>query len=60
MMEKRNFVTSIRTGAGATDIDDILDNGAKGFGRIKKNSDSFEKKASIEDEKSDRSDKDVK
>lgn len=57
MMEKRNFVTSVRTGAGASDIDDVLEAGAKAFGRTQKKADSFEKKASAEDEKSDKSDK---
>lgn len=56
-MEKRNFVTSVRTGAGASDIDDVLEAGAKAFGRTQKKADSFEKKASAEDEKSDKSDK---
>lgn len=57
-MEKRNFVTSSRTPMeGASDIDDVLAAGAKAFGsgRVKKASDSsFEKKARVEDEKSDR------
>lgn len=54
MMEKRNFVTSARTPmAGASDIDDVLEEGARSFGcRIRKEG-SFEKKASLEDEKSD-------
>ena len=54
MMEKRNFVTSARTPMdGASDIDDILDAGAKEFGVSKTENGSFEKKASLEDEKSD-------
>jgi len=54
MIEKRNFVTSARTPMdGASDVDDILDAGAKAFGcRIRKEG-AFEKKASAEDEKSD-------
>lgn len=53
-MEKRNFVTSSRTPMeGSSDVDDILDAGAKAFGcRIRKEG-AFEKKASEEDEKSD-------
>lgn len=54
MMEKRNFVTSIRTGAGASDIDDIIEAGAKALGGAEKKANAFEKKASAEDEKSDR------
>lgn len=56
MMEKRNFVTSARTPMdGAKDIDDILDAGAASFGKAKKAAcAAFEKKASAEDEKSDR------
>lgn len=55
MMEKRNFVTNARTPMeGAADIDDILDEGAKAFGRTMKKSGEFEKKASAEDEKSDK------
>ena len=55
-MEKRNFVTSARTPMdGAKDIDDILDAGAASFGKAKKAAcAAFEKKASAEDEKSDR------
>lgn len=56
MMEKRNFVTSARTPMeGASDIDDVLEAGAAEFGRrtMKKESSSFEKTASEEDEKSD-------
>lgn len=55
MMEKRNFVTNARTPMeGAADIDDILDEGAKAFGSTVKKADEFEKKASAEDEKSDK------
>ena len=59
MMEKRNFVTSARTPkAGAADIDEVLEAGAVAFGRkrmAKTASDrSFEKKASAEDERTDR------
>lgn len=57
MMEKRNFVTSARTpGAGVSDIDDILDAGAGAFGRKRVNAckTAFEKKASAEDEKTDK------
>ena len=60
MMEKRNFVTSSRTPTeGASDIDDVLDTGAKAFGgrpgTVKAASASaLEKKASAEDEESDR------
>ena len=56
MMEKRNFVTSARTPMdGASDIDDILEAGSASWGgaRMKKASD-FEKKASAEDEKTDK------
>ena len=57
MMEKRNFVTAVRTPAeGAADIDEVLDAGAKAFGHClsrTRNSD-MEKKASVEDEKSDK------
>jgi len=55
MMEKRNFVTSARTPeAGAADIDDVLEVGAKAFGRrLSPSNDVLEKKASAEDEKSD-------
>lgn len=57
MMEKRNFVTSGRTVDGASEVDDIVDVGLKAFGAAKQASDkSFEKKASAEDEKSDKSD----
>ena len=56
MMEKRNFVTSARTPyTGAADIDEVLDAGSKEFGRrIAPKSGAFEKKASAEDEKSDK------
>lgn len=55
-MEKRNFVTSARTPeAGASDIDDVLESGAKAFGRrLAPSSDALVKKASAEDEKSDK------
>ena len=54
MIEKRNFVTSARTPMeGASDVDDILDAGAKAFGCRIRNEGAFEKKASAEDEKSD-------
>lgn len=55
MMEKRNFVTSARTpAASASDIDEVLDAGAKEFGkRLSPSSDMLTKKASAEDEKSD-------
>lgn len=56
MMEKRNFVTSARTPMdGASEIDDVLAEGARCFGSRKatKDADAFEKKASAEDEKSD-------
>lgn len=58
-MEKRNFVTSARTPeAGASDIDDVLEVGAKAFGRrLAPSSDVLVKKASAEDEKSDMPDK---
>ena len=57
MMEKRNFVTSARTPmSGASDIDDIIDAGAKAFGaKAMRKSGAFEKKASEEDEKTDSS-----
>ena len=58
-MEKRNFVTSARVpSAGASsvsDIDDVLDAGAKVFGnRLSPDKDAFTKKASAEDEKTDK------
>lgn len=54
MMEKRNFVTSVRTPMqGSSDIDDIIDAGAAAFGVKARKEGSFEKKASAEDEKSD-------
>ena len=55
-MEKRNFVTSARTPMeGASDIDDVLDAGAAAFKAAKsKTASALEKKASAEDEKSDR------
>lgn len=58
MMEKRNFVTRARTPMeGAAEIDEILSAGAKAFGRDKKVNDTMntlEKKASSEDEKTDK------
>lgn len=55
MMEKRNFVTSARTPMeGASDIDDIVDAGTIALGRACKKASDMEKKASAEDEKSDR------
>lgn len=59
MMEKRNFVTSARTpgGVSASDMDDIIDAASPSFGRRKtlvKSAQAYEKKASAEDEKSDR------
>ena len=57
-MEKRNFVTSVRTPMeGASDIDDILEAGAASFGcGREKTGSSFEKKASDEDEMTDKAD----
>ena len=56
MMEKRNFVTSARTPMdGASDIDDIIDAGSAAM-RRRKETNTFAKKASAEDEKSDRTD----
>ena len=57
MMEKRNFVTSARTPMeGASDIDDIVDAGTMEFGKSRaKFAEAFEKKASAEDERADRS-----
>lgn len=57
MMEKRNFVTSVRTpGADASDIDEVLDSGAAMFGLRgqDKKASVMEKKAQAEDEKSDK------
>lgn len=57
MMEKRNFVTSARTpSAGAADVDAILEAGSRAFrSRLRKSASSaFEKKASAEDEKTDK------
>lgn len=56
MMEKRNFVTSMRTPMeGAADVDDIVDVGVKTFCRARqKQASAMEKKASAEDEKTDR------
>ena len=54
MMEKRNFVTSVRTPMeGSADIDDIIDEGAKAFGLKPTKKCAFEKRASSEDEKTD-------
>lgn len=54
MMEKRNFVTQVRTPMdGASDIDDIISVGASELRKATCAS-AFEKKASEEDEKSDR------
>ena len=54
MMEKRNFVTSVRTPAeGADMIDDVLDAGAERFSMRKRAANAMEKAASAEDEKSD-------
>lgn len=55
-MEKRNFVTSVRTPkAGADDVDDILEAGAASFGRpcALRGDGAFSKMSSAEDEKSD-------
>ena len=56
MMEKRNFVTSARTPMeGASDIDDIIDAGSEAFKSARaKTASALEKKASAEDELSDR------
>lgn len=56
MMEKRNFVTSSRTPMeGASDIDDIIDAGTQAFAKARtKQASEMEKKASAEDEKSDK------
>ena len=55
MMEKRNYVTSARTPMdGAAEIDEILDAGASAFGRRSARARAFEKKASAEDEKTDK------
>ena len=54
MMEKRNFVTSARTPMdGASDVDDIIDAGTSAM-RRRRETNAFAKKASAEDEKSDR------
>ena len=52
MMEKRNYVTTGRT---VETVDDLVDGAAGLFGSEKKAADSFEKKASAEDEKPDSS-----
>lgn len=57
MMEKRNYVTSGRTVNGADDIDDIIDSCSDSFKCVKRQKDSdFVKRASSEDEKSDKED----
>lgn len=54
MMEKRNFVTSVRTPMdGASDIDGILDAGAQVFKKARREKSEFQKKASAEDERTD-------
>lgn len=57
MMEKRNFVTSVRTAdsANGDDVDSLVKEASSLFGG-KKKEDPFEKKASAEDEKADRED----
>lgn len=56
MMEKRNFVTSARTPiGGASDIDDVIDAGARAMGCKMREAGTLEKKASQEDERSDSS-----
>ena len=60
-MEKRNFVTSMRTSAESPSVDEMIDRAASGFGggtckqasSCEKGAD-FVKKASLEDEKSDK------
>lgn len=61
MMEKRNFVTSVRTpgGTSASDVDDIVDAGVAAFSgkRVKCASakgDKYQKAASAKDEASDK------
>ena len=61
-MEKRNFVTSVRTTDGSSDDDAMLKSAADMFSGKRdatdkgvKGLDDFVKKASAEDEKSDRS-----
>lgn len=55
-MEKRNFVTSIRTTDSTNDdtVDSLVKGASDLFGSKKKDANPFEKKASAEDEKSDR------
>lgn len=55
-MEKRNFVTSVRTPMeGASDIDDIIGAGTSAFRNARmKSASAMVKKASEEDEKTDR------
>lgn len=50
-MEKRNYVTTGRT---VETTDEMVDSAAKLFGSEKKGADEFVKKASAEDEESDR------
>ena len=57
-MEKRNFVTSLRTADGSKVGDDLVDGAASLFGSkdgqtLTKKASEYEKKASEEDEKSD-------
>lgn len=60
MMEKRNFVTSVRTpgGTSVSDMDDIANAGVAAFSgkRVKKAADKgkYEKAASAKDEQTDR------
>ena len=53
MMEKRNFVTSARTPADVSDVDDILDSAAQSFGRSGRAESEFQKRAACEDERTD-------
>ena len=56
-MEKRNFVTSIRTSCESAGADELIDGATQLFGENSKNlikeASEYEKKASAEDEKSD-------
>lgn len=56
-MEKRNFVTSIRTSEESAGVDELVDNTVHLFGgnsqNLSKKASEYEKKASAEDEKSD-------
>lgn len=54
-MEKRNYVTSGRTVETGKSVDSMIEDAAVLFGTEKKAENSFEKKASAEDEKSDSS-----